>query len=85
MDIQKIAQKKQKPVDKMLKELGNELKRYREENNLIQVKMGEIAGVSYQGIKNIENGTIRNIELKKLIQIANSIGYTLELELKAVS
>lgn len=84
MDIQKTAQKKQKSVDDMLTELAGLLKHYRFMNQLSRVQMGEHAGVSYPLIEGIENGKTKNIELKKLIQIANSVGYTFELELKPV-
>lgn len=79
MDIQKTAQKKQKAIDAILSELGKKLKAYREENGLTLPKLGQQGGVSWLLISNIEKGETRNIELKKLVQIANSIGYTIEL------
>lgn len=86
MDIQKAAKKKQKPINKLLPELlRHKLIYFRTEKNISRVELGEMADVSYHLIGSIEEGTIKNIGMKKLIQICNVVGFTLELELKPVN
>lgn len=84
MDIQKTAQKKQKNVDYLLEGLSEKLRLYRFQNNLTLKQMGDKARVSFPMISELENGIIGNIGLKKLVAIANSIGYTFEVNLKPV-
>ena len=62
----------------MLFEIGKQIRRERKKRKLSQAKLGELLGMSRTTIGQIENGTIQDIGVRKLIRILE----ILDLELR---
>ena len=62
----------------MLFEIGNYIRQERKKRKLSQAKLGELLGMSRTTIGQIENGTIQDIGVRKLIRILE----ILDLELR---
>ena len=62
----------------MLFEIGKHIRQERKKRELSQAKLGELLGMSRTTIGQIENGSIRDVGVRKLIRILE----TLDLELR---
>ena len=56
-----------------IKQLGQNIAKYRMNKHVSQEKLAEIGGVSREYITRVENGQ-KNISLKKLFAIADALG-----------
>lgn len=60
------------------KRIGERLRELREARGWTQGEMGEVLGISRQGISELENGKSR-ITLDRLTRVLDKLGYELEL------
>lgn len=65
----------------MLFELGEQIKRERKKRRLSQADLAQLLGMSRATISQIENGTVQEIGIRKLIRILDVLG--LELRVRA--
>jgi len=64
----------------MLFEIGEHIRRERKKRCMSQAKLAELLGMSRATISQIENGTVREIGLRKLIRILEV--FDLELQVR---
>ncbi len=55
------------------KELGKKIRALRKERRLTQEELGELAGLSYKFIGEVERGVV-NISLDSIVKISNALG-----------
>lgn len=65
----------------MLIELGKKIKQTRKERKLSQADLAELLGMSRTTIGQIENGTVGEVGVRKLIRILETLG--LEMRVRA--
>ena len=65
------------------KELGQEFAALRKEQKISSVQMAKDLHISRATISNFENGGMNDIGLKKVLQIADYLGYELALKQKS--
>lgn len=61
-------------------ELGRAVKERRQEIGLSQVALARLSGLSRQTISELENGTIKDLSLKRAERLANALGLNLRME-----
>lgn len=64
-------------------ELGNELAVLRKSKNISQQAISKDLNISRATISNFENGNSSDIGLKKVLQIADYLGYEIKLKEKS--
>ncbi len=80
-----MGKKKQPGIPVMLKPVGEKLKKYRYDQRLTQSALAENAGVSTVLLANLESNQLENIQLDKLVAIANACGENVSITLNSQS
>jgi transcriptional regulator with XRE-family HTH domain len=57
--------------------IGSQIRTARKKNKITQQNLGELLGMSRATISGIENGTIREIGIRKVISICDTLGIEL--------
>ncbi len=63
----------------MLFEIGEHIRQERKKCKLTQARLGELLGMSRTTIGQIENGTIQDVGVRKLIRILEVLGLELKI------
>lgn len=72
---------KQKSINGLLVEIGEKVKQHRYNERQTFDELAGIAKVSTVLLSQLEKNEMKNISLKKLMQVANAIGFKLEISL----
>lgn len=68
---------KQQPINKVLANVAEAVKKCRYDKRLTQSTLAEMAGVSVPLLYSLETGQCENISLDKLIKVANAVGFNI--------
>ncbi len=65
----------------MLFEIGKQIRLERKKRKLSQSRLGELLGMSRTTIGQIENGTVQDVGVRKLIRILEVLGLELKIRM----